>query len=179
MSQYIIPIHTTLQTKTTNEMFVRGQALKELLALKIPFFRGCYFGHRSIGTEDIQFPCFMVEPQRIQPEMYTTAKYELRWTYNVYFYILQDNQEKLLEQQLGAAEAMVKLLSNNGESDIRTPSQPAAPNTGLYKAYPPFWLSSEMRDIQLSATFAWARQKMPKYCRAGLLIFEIQDNILK
>lgn len=165
------PISIETSLSVVDETAVRGNALLDLIQQYIPWLKGGYYGHRPIGAEDIQFPCVMVEPVRAVAEMYTTAKYDLRWTFHIFFYVLEDNQNDVVIKQNEVMEALIKLLSNNAESN-------ASPNN-RFKANPPFWLSSEMKDMQYSSTFAWARNDRPKWARAGLMVLELWDRILK
>lgn len=166
-----VSIETSLNV--TDETGVRGQALLDLILDKIAFLKKGYYGHRSIGADDIQFPCVMVEPVNTVAQMYTTAKFDLRWTFHIYFYILEDNPDDLAIKQNEVMEALIKLFSNNALDDI------GSGNTNKYKANPPFWLSSEMRDMQYSSTFTWARNDRPKWARAGRMVLEIWDRLLK
>lgn len=167
----VISIETSLNV--IDETSTRGHELIRLIQDKIGFLKGGYYGHRPIGADDIQFPCVMVEPTRTTAEMYTTAKFDLHWMFSIYYYILEDNRDALVSQQAEVMEALIKLFSNNALDDI------GSGNSNKYKTNPGFWLSSEMRDMQYSSTFAWARNDRAKWARAGLMTIELWDRLLK
>jgi hypothetical protein len=175
---------TTIDTglNTINETAARGKALVDLIALYIPWLRKVYYGHRPIGAEDIQFPCAMVEPTKALAEMYTTGKFDVKWTFQIYFYILQEDRDALIVQQSAVMEALIKLFSNNALDDMGETTDPDAiqpRNSNRFKTYPGYWLNSEMRDMNFSSTFAWSRNDRPKWARAGLMVLELQDRVTK
>lgn len=166
-----VSIETTLNV--VNETGVRCQAMLDLISLKIGFLRAGYLGHRPIGADDLTFPCVMVECVDTQAVMYATGKYDVRWTLNIYYYVVNENRERLVQQQTEAMEALVKLLSNNALDDLATTG------TKQYKQYPGFWLNSEMKSMKYSGTFAWSRPEKPSFARAGLMVVELQDRVIK
>ena len=162
-----VGIETTLTV--TDEAGIRTQALLDLIQLKIGHLRAGYLGHRPIGADDLTFPCVMVECVESSAKMYTTGKFDVRWTVNIYYYVVSENRDQLVRQQTEVMEALTKLLSNNALSD----------GTPKYKSYPGYWLDSEMLAMKFSGTFAWSRPEGPKFARAGLMTVELMDRILK
>ena len=166
-----VSIETTLNV--TNEALKRTRALLDLITLNIGYIRNSYLGHRPIGTDDIAFPCVMIDVVDSKAMMYTTGKYDVSWTVNIYFYVVESNRDDLVKKQTEVMESLIKLLSNNALDDALTT------HTNQYKTYPGFWLDSEMTAIHYSGTFAWSRPDKAQWARAGLMTVELMDRVTK
>ncbi len=169
-----MPLNTSLTV--INETDVRGRALLELIKSKITFPTALY-GFRPEGDSPsgTPYPALYVEPKSQIPAMVTTAKYDLKFVYGIYWYVRGNSQEDVVTQASWIGEALIKLFSNNALNDIGV----ANPPTNKYKAYSPFWLVSEMLEMRFSVTFLDARTGGDKYERVGRLMFQIEDVILK
>jgi hypothetical protein len=145
-----------------NETDNRGRALMNIIDTFIPGFLQIYYGFRPFGQDTIQFPCAMVECSEQRPSMITTAKYECRWTFNIYFFVTEDNPESVVTLQGSAAEALIELFSNSQK-----------------KAYPGYWVNSEMKAVLYSTSFINAKPTRQLYMRVGIIRLELIDVILK
>lgn len=156
-----------------NEFDVRGRAILALLGQYIPGFLGRYFGFKPLGDNDIQFPAIFVEPSDQIVSMIGTAKTEIKLTYDLYFYVVENNSEELATLISSCAESLIKLFSNNALSDI------GSGNTNKFKAYAGFWTNSEMSGVQVSKAFQNPNQDGPSLMRAGRMRLEIEDFVIK
>lgn len=166
---------TTIPTTLTviNEVDTRGIALVNLIK-KYVTIQG-YYGFKSIGANDIAFPCFMIDPTEENLQMVCLGKYRLKISYNIYWYCQESNPEAIVSQVTDIGEILAKLLSNNALGD-GTPSfkQYVNPGGGYY------WLTSEMGKITYSTSYINATpDSQQSYMRAGLMRFDIEDQILK
>lgn len=162
-----ISIETTLNV--TNETYLRTNALIDLVTSKIGYIRQGYHGHRPIGKDDLVFPCVMVECVDTKATMTTTGKFTVRWTVHLYYYVVSSNRDDLIRKQTDVMEALVKLLSNNALGD----------GSNQYKTYPGFWLDSEMKEMSYSGTFAWEKPDKADFARAGRMVLELLDVVVK
>ena len=160
----------------TNEINVRGIALRDLIHTYIPGFSGCYYGFRSMGDNDLDYPCICIEPAMEDPKMVTLGKYQIYWTYNLFIFV-RDNDPAGITTLIGSAvEALVKLFSNNALDDLSTDF------TNKFKSYPPYWIDSEMNSIEISRMYINSTPDNPnqnRYLRAALMRFTIQDVVIK
>jgi hypothetical protein len=166
-----VSIDTTLNV--VNEAGRRTRALLDLITSNIGFIRAGYLGHKPIGTDDLVFPCVMIDVVDSKAHMYTTGKYDVSWTINIYFYVVESNRDDLVTKQTETMEALIKLLSNKALDDALTT------HTNQYKTYPGYWLDSEMTSIHYSGTFAWTRPDKAQWARAGLMTVELMDRVTK
>lgn len=173
------------ELKTTltvvSEVDVRGRALLKLITDNIAFPGGGSYGFRPIGDNpDLRFPCIFVEPKSVTPVMATTAKYDIKWVYAIYWYVRANTPEETVRVSGWISEALTKLLSNNALGDIdgaHVPSNKyknyANPAGGLY------WLNSEMLEIRFADTYMEGEAGNTRYERAARMLFQIEDVILK
>jgi hypothetical protein len=152
------------------------QAMDDLITQYIGFFKKVYHGHRPIsaGQEKLIFPCVMIEPTMDRQEMITTAKTEWKGTYELWFYIVNNSRDGLVEQQTSAMNALLKLFSNNAKGDLLTASK-----SDNFKIYSTFWYDSEIRNIQYSPTFSFQWADKAAYCRAGRFTIELSDRLIR
>jgi hypothetical protein len=160
-------VSTTLTV--INETKIRGEALLALIAQYVPGIVGRYYGWRSIGTSDLNYPCAMVEPKSQVPTMVTTGKYQINLVYSIYIYAVDNTQEPLASLVTSMMETMVKLFSNNALGDM----------SNKFKSYPGYWLDSEMKSITFSPYFINAAPNTAKFMKAAVMQFEIMDVVLK
>lgn len=143
------------------------------------YFQGMqvYTGHRSLGADDITFPCFMVELTKTSARMDRVQKWERKYFFTIYFYVKGANRDILAQQQSNYAEGLIKLFSNNaagrtigsayGQGGYDGGPYGGVSAAGQFKNYDPYWWNSEFDgDIILSAT--WTETKnQNSYMRAG------------
>ncbi len=164
----------TIQTDgitVINETDRRGQRILDLIKQYIPGFVGHYYGFRTIGDNQISFPAIFVEPVSQTPKMVSTGKYFITWSYNIYFYVVDNNPEDVTTLISSGAEALVKLFSNNALGTL----------SNEFKADNGFWLDSEFKSVELSSTFINAVPNDlsgQQYMRAGVARFIIEDQLL-
>ncbi len=159
-----------------NEFDVRGQALLGLIKAYIPGIRGRYYGFKPLGANDITFPAIFLEPSGQTFQMITLAKYEIKITFDLFFFVVENDPADCATLATSLAESLLKLLSNNATNDLGL----ANPPSNRFKAYPPYWNSSEIvGDVSISNAFQNANPNGPKLMRAGRMRFVIEDQIIK
>lgn len=166
-------INSSLTVK--NEVDVRGHAILELIKQYITF-PSAFYGFKSIGANPgMQFPVLFVEPKSQIPDMATTAKYRIKLTYAIYWFVRENAAEDAVAISSFIGEALIKLFSNNALSDL----QSANPPSNKFKQYSTFWLDSEMQEIRWSVNYLDPDVHGARYERAGRMMFQIEDIILK
>jgi hypothetical protein len=168
-----ISINTRLTFK--NETDIRGRALLDLISFYIPEFSGHYYGFRSLGSHDITFPAVFVEPDGQSPKMITTAKWHIKWQFSIYWFFYNNSPEDIVSLTTSGQEALVKLFSNNALDDLQVSNPPS----NKFKTYPGYWLTSEMKSVEISRTILNAIPNRSKYMRAGIMRLEVEDILLK
>lgn len=169
-------IPTTLTV--VNEFNVRGQQILDLIKTYIPGFVGRYYGFRPLGSNDISYPAIFIEPSSQVPTMISTGKYHLKITYNIYWFVIENDPAAIVTLAASAAEALIKLFSNDALGDLQT----ANPPTNKFKANAGYWLDSEMTLVEISNSFINAtpnNKGTDQFMRAGIMRFEIQDVVIK
>ena len=156
-----------------NETDLRGQAILALIKQYVPGFTGTYYGFRPFGADDLSFPCVMVDVVNQKPKMVSTGKYHLKFTYDIWFFVIDSSPEDVVTLTTSGMEALIKLFSNNALGDLGTA------NSRQFKLYPGFWIDSEMLDAQISRSLLSPLPNKGKYMRAGWLRFEVQDVVIK
>lgn len=162
-----------------NEADVRGQALLALIRQYITFADG-YYGFKPIGSSTIKFPVVFVEPKGQRAIMTGTAKFDLYWTFGIYWYVRDAKSQDCVTLCTFIGEALIKLFSNNALGDIGSvpPSNKffnyANPSGGLY------WLKNEIKAIDYSVNYL-DPEPAPnlRYERSGRMMVELYDLILK
>ena len=79
------------QLTVVNETDIRGQALLALITSNIQM-QG-YYGFRPLGSNDIVFPCVMIDPINQKAEMKRLGKYDITIIYNIYFYLQESSPD--------------------------------------------------------------------------------------
>lgn len=158
----------------TNETRVRGIALRDLIHLYIPGFAGCYWGFRSMGDNDLDYPCICVEPAMVDAKMVTLGKFEIWWTFNLFIFVRDNDPEGVTNLLASAVESLIKLFSNNALGDLSTTF------TNKFKAYSPYWIDSEMSSAEYSRMYVNSTpDSQVAYLRAALMRFKVQDVVVK
>jgi hypothetical protein len=158
----------------TNEFDVRGKAIRDLIASYIPGIAGRYYGFRNLGDTDVNFPAIMVEPYLQDAKMVSLGKFDLRLTYNLFFFVKDNDPEQVVTLATSLAESLIKLFSNNALGDLSTNF------TNQFKAYSGYWLDSEMSTVEISRSYVSATPNdQVGYMRAGLMRLTIQDVVIK
>lgn len=152
--------------------------VKAAIHAQIPYFIEVYIGHRPIGAEDIKFPCVMIEPERSQEDLISTAKTSHKETLTVYFYIANNSREGLAKLQSEAMNALLKLFSNNALGDLQT-AAPTYKYKRWYTAPELYWVDSEIRNPEYSPSFSFFLSDKEQYCRAGRFTLELQDILIR
>jgi hypothetical protein len=165
----------TLNSQLTvkNETDVRGQAILDLIGQYIPGFVGRYYGYRSLGSHDLAFPAVMLEPDNQIPQMLTTGKYHLKFTYSIYWFFYDNSPDDIVTLADLGAENLIKLFSNNALDDLDTL------HTNQFKQYSGYWLTSEILDVSTSRTILIDKPNRPKLMRAGHMRIQIEDIVIK
>lgn len=142
-------------------------------------FRDGYYGFRSIGTEEerIKFPVIFVQPKSQQAVMIGTAKWDIRITYALYWYVRDNKAQDVTTQATDIGEALIKLFSNNAQSAASPTNQYiqyANPGGGYY------WLLAEIKGVDWTVPYLNPQpQPSQKYECSGRMMIEIMDRILK
>lgn len=167
------------QLDTTNYVDSVAQAIITLLQTNFNGIKA-YYGHRPLGEKfwqtgqgQLSFPCFMVEPTRAKAVMPTTGKWDRKTTFNIFFYVLDQNPDKLVTIQTAYMEALVKLFSNNAKDDVATASP-----TYNYKIYSGYWYDSTIEGMQYSPLIAWGDLNA-KWIRAGIFTVSVVNRIVE
>lgn len=157
-----------------NEFDVRGIALRDLIRTYIPGFSGCYYGFRSMGDNDLDYPNICIEPVFENPRMITTGKYDIHWTFNLFIFVRDNDPAAITTLITSAVESLTKLFSNNALDDLSTTF------TNKFKSYPPYWIDSEMESVEISRMYVNSTPDNQNfYLRAALMRFTIQDVVIK
>lgn len=168
-----IPTHlTSVVDDTSTAMY----ALRDLINQYISF-PGQYIGVRSLGAENIVFPCFMVEPMQKISKMDRLGKYRIHMTFVIYFYVVESNPEAIIQLCNSVGETMEKLFSNNALNDLN------GANTSKFKQYPNpsggyYWLNSEMTSLRWSRTYVNAVPNT-RFMRAGVMTLDMENVVIK
>lgn len=168
---------TDLTYTDKTKQFMDG--IESAIASHIKYFVQIYKGHRPIGAEDVKFPCVMIEPQRVEEGLVSTAKPLHKGTFTIYFYIANNSRDGLVEKQTQSMNALLKLFSNNALGDLQTASA-----TQKYKRWynPPtesYWIDSTIRGPEYSPTFSFFLSDKEQFCRAGKFTIEMQDIFIR
>ena len=173
-------VPTTLSV--TNETAIRGQAMLDLITQYITF-ADSFFGFHPLGSNpQIRFPVLFVEPKSQYADMdSTTAKFWIKITYAIYWYVRDEKADDCAKLSSFIAEALIKLFSNNALGDIGTANPPsnkfrnyANPGGGLY------WLEAVIKSIDWSVNYLDPEVSPAlRYERSGRMLVEIKDVILK
>ena len=166
-------VDTTLTV--INETDLRARAILNLISTYIPGLTGRYYGFRSLGSNDLSFPCVMVEPDSQNPAMLTTGKYHLRFNFSIFWFVYDNNAADVVTLATSVGEALVKLFSNDALGDLQTSNPP----TNRFKQYSGFWLTSEMTSVEISRTILNAYPNRAKYMRAGIMRLMVEDVVIK
>jgi hypothetical protein len=165
---------TTLTYEDITARMLTG--LETLIKTYIPYFIAVYKGHRPIGSEDVKFPCVMIEPNRAEEELYSTGKTEHRATFTIYFYIANNSRDGLVTRQSEAMNALLKLFSNNALGDLET-ATPTHKFKRWFTTGAEYWIDSEIRGPEYSPTFSFFLADKEQFCRAGRFVIELQDRL--
>lgn len=166
----------TLLTSVVDDTTTAMYALSNLIQSYIQF-AGKYVGIRSLGAENVVFPCFMVEPMQKVTKMDRLGKYRIHITFMIYFYVVETNQEAIIQLCNSVGETMEKLFSNNALNDLN------GANTSQFKQYPNgsggyYWLNSEMTSVRWSRTYINA-VPTAKFMRAGVMTLDMENVVIK
>lgn len=145
----------------------------------IPFFIEVYKGHRPISTEDLKFPCVMIEPEIPAEGLNSTVKVKHVGTFTIYFYIANNGRDGLVRLQTEAMNALLKLFSNNALGDIQTATATQKFKRWYNPPTEPYWVDSEIRSPQYSPTFSFFLSDKEQFCRAGKFAIEMQDTFIR
>ncbi len=157
-----VTLSTALSARVVNEFDYMAEEILSLLRTNFTGMTG-YFGFRPFGSYDLSYPCFMVEPISQRPAMFTTGKYEVHLTFQIYFFVTESNLDSLVRLQTYVAEAMIELFSNY-----------------FYKVHAPYWSNSEMTEMYLSGNFKNVTpQSQTLYMRAGRFTLDLMDVVIK
>ena len=165
---------TTLTYEDITARMMAG--IKSAIKSNISYFIEIYEGHRPIGSEDVKFPCIMIEPNRAEEELYSTGKTEHRATFTIYFYIANNSRDGLVAKQSQSMNALLKLFSNNALGDLET-ATPTHRYKRWYETGAQYWIDSEIRGPEYSPTFSFFLSDKEQYCRAGRFVIELQDRL--
>jgi len=163
-----------------NETDVRGKALLALIVQYISFANG-FYGFKSLGTNlDIQFPVVFVEPRSQDIRMLGTAKFHIKITYAIYWYVRDNDPTDIVTLSTFIGEALTKLFSNNALGDLQSANPPsnkfkqyANPSGGYY------WLDNDMSEMRWTVNYLDPTASGVRYERAGRMMLQIEDVILK
>lgn len=163
-----------------NETKVRGNAIVDLVDTYVDGIVETVYGFQPLtGAVTRSFPCLFVDPKSQNARMAMTGKYQINLVYDLYFYVVENKPQDVLDMITSLSETLIKLFSNNALDDLSTTFSKkfktyANPNGGMY------WLDSEMRALTWSDLFINAIPgKNEKYMRTGMMEFEIMDVIQK
>ena len=167
---------TTLTYTDKTAQILNGIEL--LVRQYIPYFVEVYRQHRPISVEDLKFPCVMIEQEKPAEKLVSTGKVESRNTYTIYFYIVNNSRDGLVEYQSQAMNALLKLFSNNALGDLQTTP------TYKYKRWyvsplEQYWIDSEIMAVEYSPTFSFFNPDKEQFCRAGRLTIEFADRFVR
>lgn len=165
----------------TDEFDARAEELRRILAKYIPEFAQVYKGWRSPGASDLQFPCAMVEMRPSQETMESAGTFTLKLTFDIYFYVLDNDPDGLAVRQSNIFACLTKLFSNNGivEYINTNPTDPDAPATNKFKENPGFWYNLEIGAITPSTLYKWTGSPNQEYARAGRMTLTLWDQVQK
>jgi hypothetical protein len=155
-----------------SQIDIRSQEIIRLLKTYFKGFREVYYGHRPIGNQDIVFPCAMVEPGSVNVNPGTVGKFHVLIPYQIFFYIQNNDRNVLPKLQADIGWGLAKLFSNNALGDL------GSGNTKKFKGNPGFWIDSTIKELALSATYAWSNDGQPSFARAGILSLQVEDVII-
>lgn len=154
----------------TNDTDIRGQAIRDLIRLYIPGFSGCYYGYRSEGDNDIDYPAIFVEPAGQEAQMRTTGKYQIQWSYNLFLFVRDNDPLNITTLVSSGIESLVKLFSNNAFGNL----------DNRFKAYDGYWIDSTMNSIEISRAYVNATPgNQARYMRAAMMRLTVMDQIVK
>lgn len=162
-------------TDITSNMMV---GIETAITSHIPFFIAVYHGHRPISSDDIKFPCVMIEPVRADENLITVGKTEHKAEFTVYFYIVNNSRDGLIKMQSEAMNALLKLFSNNALGDLQT-ATPTYKYKRWYTTGEQYWIDSEIKSPEYSPTFSFLLSDKEQFCRAGKLNLELTDRFVR
>lgn len=155
-----------------NETEIRGHAMQALIE-KYSAVKTLY-GFRPIGAEPaMTFPVIMVQPKKAAATMRGTAKYDLFWTFGLYWFVRESRVESANQVATQIGETLIKLFSNNA---LGVPGDSPA-NT--FKSYSGYWLDSEIQDVAWSVPYVNPDVRGTNFEQAGRMLIQIYDLILK
>lgn len=167
---------TTLVYDNITSRMMMG--IETAIRSNISYFIEVYHGHRPIGSEDVKFPCIMIEPERAEESLVTTGKTDHKATFTIYFYIVNNGRDGLVTLQSEAMNALLKLFSNNALGDLQT-ATPTKKYKRWYETGAQYWIDSEIRGPQYSPTFSFFLSDKEQFCRAGKFVIELSDRLVR
>lgn len=161
------------------------EAIRAILRTYIPGVSNVLKGIRPPGDEEIPFPCFMVGAGGVRATMRSTAKYDTRWTVDVFWMVGDSNPEAAEQKGTNILMLLRKLFSNNastitgagygngpyGQDPYGDPWPSAAANS--FRQYLPYWVDSEQTKNDKSPLFK-SFGDGPKYTVVGHFSLTLQ-----
>lgn len=152
-----------------DEIDKRGQAIVSLIPTYLTGV-AAYYGFRAIGAADLNYPCVFVEPAQVEPPMISTGKTHMKFAFDLWFYVIDNNPADVVTLQTSLAWSLVKLFSNNALGDV------GSGNTNQFKNYSGYWIYADTKSVQLSRTMRNpVDNSSGDYIRAGVMRLEIED----
>lgn len=152
-----------------NEIDKRGLAIVDLITTYITGVQA-YYGFRPIGANDLTFPCVFVDPTVVDVPMVSTGKTTMKFTFDLYFYVIDNNPADVVTLCSSLAWELIKLFSNNALGDV------GSGNTNQFKNYSGYWIYADTKSVQLSRTMANpVANPTGDFIRAGVMRLELED----
>lgn len=162
---------TSIQTTLTgvgNQIDTLYQQLKGLFETYIPGIGNTYRGVISIGSEELKFPCILVQPVDDAVEQINSGKQQDWYTFDIYWYVCDSNWQATVKLSSDVGEILKKLFSNNALNDLGSASQ------RKFQVNPGYWIDSRMSVIRYAPPLIFDRPDRPKYRTLGHFQLKLQ-----
>jgi hypothetical protein len=133
-----------------------------------------YQGIKSVGSEDMVFPCIMLQPVSNKTKMINSAKFDTSYTFDIYWWVGSQNSEDCVLRVTDMGEILQKLFSNNALGDLN------GAHTSQFMAYGSNWLDSKMTEIKYGPPlYLGDKPSRPKFAALGCFQITLQTVLIK
>lgn len=162
----------TQLTGASNQIDNLYQQLKTLFETYIPGIPNVYRGVISIGSEELKFPCALIQPETDEATQINSGKQQDWYVFDIYWYVADSNWQATIKQSTDIGEILKKLFSNNALNDLSSSS------TKKFMQNPGFWLDAKMSLIRYAPPLIFDRPNRPKYRTLGHFQLRLQTVVI-
>lgn len=166
-----LSIQTQL-TGVSNQIDTLYNQIKLLFEQYLPGVPNTYRGVISIGSEELAFPCILVQPVDDAAVQISAGKLQDWYTFDIYWYVADGSWQAVVKQSSDVGEILKKLFSNNALNDLSSSS------SKKFQVNPGYWLDSKMSQIRYAPPLVFDRPNRPKYRTLGHFQLKLQTVII-